>query len=113
KLCERQIEALRELPCPLRAEVRGRHDKNPIAGPPKDQLLHVEASHDRLASPWVVCQEEARSWFPEKAVVYRLELMRKRLDVRHRQRRHVVLKGHLDSVCFDPEPKPMRVSIEA
>ena len=81
--------------------------------PGEGQLLDVEARHDRLASARIIGKEEAKSEARRrKSAVDRLELVWKRLDVRNRQRGHVMLEADLDPVGFYAEPKPFRISVE-
>ena len=61
---------------PTAHEVRRHHDQDPITCPPKDELLRVEARHDRLPRSGIIGEQEAEPWLREKLVVHSLELVR-------------------------------------
>ena len=103
ELHEIELEPIGELPDPLRAEIRGRDYEDPVARAAQDQLLHVQPGHDRLARAWVVGQQEPQPRLPQEAVVDRLELVRQRLDVRYRDRCHLVREGDVDPLRLDAE----------
>ncbi len=55
---EVELEALRQLSHPLRLQVcRGDH-QDAIASPAQDQLLHIEARHDRFAGTRIIGEQE-------------------------------------------------------
>ena len=55
---EREIELLRQLFPPLLHEAAGGDDQRSFAVGAEDELLEVEAGHDRLAGAWVVGEQE-------------------------------------------------------
>lgn len=113
ELHEVELETLGQLSHPLGSETGGGHDEDAVARPTKDQLLHVEPRHDRLAGARVVGQQETQAGLGQEPVVDRLELVGQRLDVRHRHGRHVVGERHLDPASLDAEPELDRVAVEA
>ena len=72
---ETELEPFVEFPHPLWSQVRRHDEQDPVARTPEDQLLRVEAGHDRLSSPRVVREQETETWLGEELVVYGLELM--------------------------------------
>ena len=66
-----QAEQRAQLAFPVAHEPSGRHDENAANSAARQHLADVEAGHDRLAGPGVVCQQEAQGLLGDHPLVDR------------------------------------------
>jgi hypothetical protein len=111
QLHEVELEPLSELPDPLRPQVRRGHNQDAVSRPAQDQLLHVQTRHDRLARARVIGQQKPQPRLAQEAVVDRLQLVRQRLDVGHRDAGHLVGEGDIDAASLNAQPELNGVSV--
>ena len=110
---EVEIELLRQLLPPLLHQPAGRNDDGPLAVRAQDQLLQVQAGHDRLACTGVVSQEEPQRDAWKELVVDRADLMRQRVDVGAVDGHHRVVEGGvLDAQRLGGETEFVGVAVE-
>ncbi len=88
-------ELLGELVLPLLDQRAGGDDEAPREVTAEQQLLDVEAGHDRLARAGLVGQQEAERALRQQLAVHGGDLVRQRLDRARRNGEHrVELRGH-------------------
>ena len=110
---ELEAELVEQLVLPLLHEAAWRDDQAPVEVTADQQLLHVQARHDRLAGARVVCQQEPERLPGKHLAVHRLDLMGQRLDAArvHRQKR-VEQVGELDTACLGRQPEQVAIGVE-
>jgi hypothetical protein len=78
---KREAELQIQLVLPLVHQATGRDDQTALDVLSEDQLLDVEAGHDRLARARVIGQQEPQRRARQQLAIDRPQLMRQRLDV--------------------------------
>src|SRR5215203_1257649 len=102
-----------ELVLPLLDQTAWGDDQTAMDIIAEDQLLDVEAGHDRLAGAGVVCEQEPQRGTWQQIAVNRPDLVRQRLDVARRHGEHRVEEtGELDPLGLGSELELRRVGIE-
>src|ERR1022692_2222930 len=112
QLHEIQMEPLRQLADPLRSQACWSDDKNAVASPPQDQLLHIQACHDGFPGPGIIGEQEPQAGLVQETLVDGLKLVRQRLDVRHRDRCHLVGKRDIDPASLHPQAELYGIPIK-
>ena len=87
---KREPELEEQLVLPLLDQAAGGDDQAALDVVAEDQLLDVEAGHDRLAGAGVVGEQEPQRRARQQLAVDRADLVRQRLDVAGRDREHRV-----------------------
>ena len=76
---EGQLESTVEFILPLLGQTPWAHHQTTFQVSPDDELLYQQASHDGLAGPRVICQQEAEGLARQHRLVYRRDLVGKRI----------------------------------
>ena len=98
---------------PLVRQVGGRDDEGPLDQATELQFLDGQPTHDRLARPWVVRDEEPDAGLGEQVRVDRIHLVRQRIDLRHRDGEvRVILEGQPDAVGFGGEAEVRGIAVQ-
>ena len=84
---EGQLESTVEFILPLLGQTPWAHHQTTLQVSPDDELFYQQPSHDGLAGPRVICQQEAEGLTWQHRLVYRRDLVGKRIYDRgmHRQ----------------------------
>ena len=118
-------ELLRELGLPLLDQPAGSDDQAALHVPAQQQLLEVQASHDRLSGTRIVCEQEAQgAGLGQQGAVDGADLVGQWVDVAglHRQHRvrqprvpHAQRLGgqtELPGVGIERPPRPRRFTLQ-
>ena len=98
---EREPELQIQLVLPLVHQAAGDDDQAALDVLAENELLDVEAGHDRLARARIVGEQEPQRRARQQLAVDRPQLVRQRLDVRRRDRQHRVPEpGELDPLAL-------------
>ena len=101
---EREPELQIQLVLPLLDQAAGGDDQAALDVLAEDQLLDVQAGHDRLAGARVVGEQEPQRRARQQLAVDRAHLVGQRLDVGRRDRQHRVAEpGELDPLALGDE----------
>ncbi len=113
KISKREPELQIQLVLPLIDQAAGRDDQAAPDVLAQDQLLDVEARHDRLAGAGIVGEQEAQRCARQQLAVDRAQLMGQRPDVRRRHRQHRVKQaGKLDPLALGDQLEVRGRSVE-
>ena len=110
---EAQAELEEELVLPLVDEATRGDDEATVDVVAQDQLLDVEASHDRLAGTGVVGEEEAERSLGEQLAIDGADLVREGSDVTRGDSEHrVVEASELDALGLGGQFELVRIGVE-
>ena len=106
------IEFFLQFPLPLEGEVGRADDENPLGKPAQLKFADEEPSHDRLACPGIVGQQEADAGQLQKIVVDGLELVRQRIDAGDREAEvGVKFPGNAERIGLKAQTKKASVAL--
>ena len=111
---EAHSELVEQLVLPLVDEAAWRDHEHPLCITADDELLDVEAGHDRLARTGIVGEQEPQGLAGEHLAVDGLDLVRKRFDFAGGQRQvRVEEVGEVDAAGLGGETELVAVTVEA
>ena len=111
---EAEVEAPVQLVLPLLGQAAGTDHQTALQIAARDQLLHQQAGHDRLAGSRIVGEQEPQRLPRQHRLVDRGDLMRQRLHLRGVDRQCPVEQmGEVDAQRLRHQPKEIAVAVEA